>query len=37
MISAWLRSAVNLRDVELMRDILELGDATLKLSAIVKD
>lgn len=36
IIAAWLRAAVKLQDVGLMKDILELGDATVKLSAIVE-
>jgi hypothetical protein len=36
IIATWLRAAVKLGDVELMRDILELGDATLKVAAMVE-
>lgn len=36
IIAAWLRAAVKLGDVDLMRDILGLGSVALRLSAIVE-
>jgi len=36
IIAAWLRAAVKLGDVDLMRDILGMGSAALRLSAIVE-